>query len=506
MPNGADTALVSDWQLTKEKTMTPRMSRRSLVSRASALGAGVALSGTVAAHAQSTPVASPASANLLPEAEAVVQDINEMGGSIKMLSAVTGGKNPEEDVLFAREVTRLTGVTLDLVHPTAEYDEKLLADLAAGVEYDLIYLGQDTMFSLAEQDVLTPLTDQIESSALLSNPTVIPPEEWDMVRYEEDLWGVFNKREGARMPIVRQDWMETLGLEQPKTLDDFYNVMVAFRDEDPAGNGAGATLGLSTAGTYDIQPFLSAQGVKPGYVEVDGARTIPWATEAAVPTYEWLAKLYAEGLYDQNFATNATSDMRALFLTNQVGFVTYWDTWVGLFNNIKQTEEPNTEFRAKGIPGAVGPEGNIIISRGGPGLWTIPVNAPNPETAFAFLEWWNTIPGIRLGTLGIDGHDYNVTDGEFALTEIGAEHGMDHGQPTPYNSNWENPIGTLPGLEEAQEVSANYAYLAKTGLEWGTEVEPLLSEFIIQAILGDLAPADAVAQLQEQLRSQGLID
>src|SRR5699024_9537916 len=152
-------------------------------------------------------------------------------------------------------------------------------------------------------------------SALLSNPTVIPADEWEMVRFEDELWGVFNKREGARMPIVRQDWMDALGLEQPKTLDDFYNVMVAFRDEDPAGNGPGVTLGLSTAGTYDIQPFMSAEGIHPGYVVVDGARTIPYATEAAIPAYEWLANLYAEGLYDQNFATADTAEMRNLFLT-----------------------------------------------------------------------------------------------------------------------------------------------------------------------------------------------
>lgn len=491
--------------------MTPRLSRRSLVSRASALGAGAALSGTLAAHAQSTPVASPASsaesADAAAAADALIQELQSSeGGTIKMLSAVTGGKNPEEDALFADESARLTNIDLDLVHPTADYGQKMLADLAAGVEYDLIYNGMDSMFSLAEQGVLTPLTEQIESSAFLSNPTVVPPEEWELVRFDGELYGVFNKKEGARMPIVRQDWMEKLGLEQPKTLDDFYNVMVAFRDEDPAGNGEGATYGLSTAGTYDIQPFLSAEGVKPGYVEVDGKRTIPWATEAAVPVYEWLAKLYAEGLYDQNFATNATSDMRALFLTNQVGFVTYWDTWVGLFNNLVLAEDPETEFVAKGIPGAVGPDGNIIISRGAPGLWSIPVNSPEPELAFKWLEWWNTIPGITLGSLGILDHDYTLTDGEYALTPVGEEHGMDHGDPTPYNTNWENPIGTLPGLKDAQAVSDKYAYLPKTGLEWGTEVDPLLSEFIIQVILGDLAPADAVSQLQEQLRTKGLID
>lgn len=430
-----------------------------------------------------------------------------MGGSLRILSAVVGGKTPEEDELFAQEITRLTGVEIELIHPTADYNERLLADLAAGVEYDLIYTNKDTMNLLVADGVLTDLTEQINTSELLQNPTVIPPEEWEMIEYEGGAYySVFNKFEGARMLTVRQDWLDQLGLETPRTLDELYDVMVAFRDQDPAGNGEGVTLGVSTAGTYDIQPFMSAEGILPGYVDVDGARTIPYATEAAIPVYEYLARLYEERLYAQNFATDETSDMRNLFLTDQVGFVTYWDTWVGLFNSTRQTEEPNSDFHAAGVAAAVSPEGDVIINRGQPSVWTIPINAPSPELAFKFLEWWNTIPAITLGSLGILDHDYTVTDGTYELTDIGREHNMDHGVPTPYNSNWVNPIGELPGLAEAQEITRQYGYLAELGPDWTTEIEPILDEFIIQTILGDITPEEAVSSMQDLLRSQDLID
>lgn len=36
---------------------------------------------------------------------------------------------------------------------------------------------------------------------------------------------------------VNQKWLDNLNLEKPKTLDDFYNVLVAFRDEDADGDG-----------------------------------------------------------------------------------------------------------------------------------------------------------------------------------------------------------------------------------------------------------------------------
>lgn len=500
--------------MSRKRTFTTPMSRRSLVRRSTALGAGAALGSFVLANAQ-TPAATPASPtagemdpDFLAAQDELLAELQGMEGKrLRILSAVVGGKTPEEDQLFAAEIQRLTGIEVELVHPTADYNEKLLADLAGGVEYDLIYTNKDTMDVLVDDGVLTDLTEQINNSALLSNPTVIPPDEWSMIEYEGGVYySVFNKFEGARMITIRQDWLDELGLEAPRTLDEIYDTMIAFREQDPAGNGAGATLGLSLAGTYDIQPFMSAEGVLPGYVDVDGARTIPYATEAAIPVYAWLAQLYAEGLLDPNFATATTADMRNLFMTDRVGMVTYWDTWVGLFNAQVRAADPNTTFEAKGIAAAEGPNGEIILSRGQPSVWTIPVNAPDPETAFKFLEWWNTIPGITLGSLGILDHDYTVEGETYELTDIGAEHSMDHGNPTPYNENWVNPIGQLPGLAEAQEISVEYGYLPVAGPDWTPSVVPILDEHIIQAILGDLTPEEAVAAMQQRLQNEGLID
>lgn len=45
---------------------------------------------------------------------------------------------------------------------------------------------------------------------------------------------------------LRQDWMDKLGLQAPKTLADFDNIMDAFVNKDPDGNGKKDTLGLAT--------------------------------------------------------------------------------------------------------------------------------------------------------------------------------------------------------------------------------------------------------------------
>ena len=432
---------------------------------------------------------------------------NEESGKIRILSNVVGGKDPEEQELFVQELEEKLGMEVEMEKPPSDYDQKLLTSISSGEAYDIIYLTKDLMDILVDQGALTKLNDMIDSSEVLSDEKTIPQSEWEQITYEDgSVYGVFNKSEGGTMPIVRQDWLDKLGLDQPTTLDEFYEVLKAFKEQDPDGNGKDDTYGLSTAGLYDIQPFMSAVGVKYKYViDEDGKRTIPYATDAAIPVYEWLNQLFEQGILDPNFATNDTGKMREMFLTDRVGMVTYWDAWVGLFNNIRLKEDPNTEFVAKGITGAEGPNG-FMLRRGDPSLFAIPVNAENPEGALKFLEFWHSEEGNILGTLGIEGHDYAVTDGKYELTEIGEEHGMDHGVIIPNNSHFENPIGLLPGVEEAREViMSNNSTLEISTADW-PDAEKIVTNYAFKAIMGEMPVEEAVSTMNKELKAANLID
>jgi putative aldouronate transport system substrate-binding protein len=426
--------------------------------------------------------------------------------SFRMLNGVIGGKTPEDQELFRKEVERLTGMKVDMEKPAADYDKRVLTALSAGEKYDLIYLNKDKMDIFVDQGLLTPLTDKIKNSKVLSDPAVIPTKEWDMVKSKDgQIYGVFSSFNGGTLPIVRQDWLDKLHLQQPKTLDDFYTVLKAFKEQDPDGNGKNDTYGLSTAGLYDIQGFMSAAGVKYKYVIDDkGKRTIPYATDAAIPIYEWFAKLSKEGILDPNFSTNDSAKMRDLFLTDRVGMITYWDAWVGMFNNMQKDKEPN--FLAKGIAGAAGPDGKIMLRRGDPAVLAIPVNAEHPDAAIKFMEFWNSEQGNLLGSLGIEGHDYTVKDGKYSLTDTGKSANMDHGAPFPYNTKFVNPIGILPGVLDARKVIMdNNATIENSTKDW-PDAEKIVTNYAFQAMMGKIPAADAVKKMREELKASNLID
>ncbi len=64
-----------------------------------------------------------------------------------------------------------------------------------------------------------------------------------ITRYSQILW-------------MNQEWLDALGLAQPATTDELYEVLIAFRDNDPNGNGVRDEIPLAgTEASYSKQPY-----------------------------------------------------------------------------------------------------------------------------------------------------------------------------------------------------------------------------------------------------------
>jgi len=422
-----------------------------------------------------------------------------MAQDLRILTSVTGGKDAAEHELFVQELEEHLGLDIEMVKPEASYNEVMFTSLASGERYDLIYGDASMIPNLVNQGAILQVNDIVDASSVLSDPSVIPEGEWDLFDIEGALYGVPNKFEGGTLPTVRQDWLDEWGMETPVTLADWRAYFERANEEYGA-------YGLSTSGLYDIQGFMSAAGVKAGYVvDENGNRTIPYASDAAAEVYDWFGALHADGLLDPNFATNGSGDFRNLFMTDRAAAVTYWDAWVGLFNNIMATENPDTTFQAAGVAGVPGPDGEIMLRRGVASLWMIPANAENLDNAIAFLEFWHSEPGYLMGTLGIEGHDYTVENGEYVLTETGQAHSCDHGAPRVASTTWENPCGVLPGVAEAEAIVLEHGTVENLPAEW-TDAEPIVQNYAYQAMSGEISGAEAVSAMREELLAAGLID
>lgn len=437
-----------------------------------------------------------------------VKEVPEQKRPVKMLTSVVGGNDPDEMDLWNQEAERLSGIQIEATRIAGdEYNTKLTTTLASGEEMDILYMNTDAFEKLLPLNAFETLTKRIEESEVLGNSEIIDPTEWDRIRRDDgEIYAIFNKYEGGRLPLVRKDWLDQLGLEEPGDLDGYYEMLKAFTYNDPDGNGQDDTYGFTLKKTYDIQPFMGTKGLVDGYdVDENGQLYVPYATEDAIEVYDWLAKLYEEGIMDPNFPTNGSSDCREMILTGRAGLMVYWDNWTGLFNEKALAEDPNTSFEIYGLEPPKGANGEGSITTGQDGVFTILNYSDNIDWAFKFLEFYHTYEGNILSTLGIEGHDYTMEDGKYVLTEVGQQHSMDHGVVVAKSLQWVNPVKIPKNYEQSRDVVLAYGKPELLNAD-SKAVEEIVDKNIIKAILGEITGEEAVANMQKELKGKGLID
>ncbi|MHC1787582.1 MAG: ABC transporter substrate-binding protein [Christensenellales bacterium] len=423
-------------------------------------------------------------------------------GEIKMLTAVTGGKDADEMLLFQQALGKAVGASVTMEKPASDYDNVVMQKLSAGEQYDLIYVGITQMLALQEQGALTDLTDFVKNSAILGDPAVIPTAEWDQVTVDGSIWASFNKKEVHKLPAINKVLAEKAGVDVTAiapTLDGYYEV---FKKMQGVGGEGFYPFNTVISTLHDLQPWFSQVGIKAGQVKDEqGNITVPYASDAAIPVWEWLAKLYKEGLMDPNALTDATKDLRSKFNTGKTGLVVDWAAWVGLYN-VNAGESYPAAFEAYALPGTKAEGGDFMLSRGDPSIWIIPINAKNPEGAKKVLEFFATQAGGELLSIGIEGHDWNLVEGKVVLTEVGASHGKDHGAPVPVNTAYVNPLPWNPGFERAMSFLP-YAAIEMNNANSGKYRE-IVSKHATQIIIGAVSAQQGVADMRAELTLAGI--
>ncbi|MCR2802767.1 stalk domain-containing protein [Paenibacillus soyae] len=126
----------------------------------------------------------------------------------------------------------------------------------------------------------------------------------------------------AAFPAVRQDWLDNLGLSAPRTMDEVYAVMKAFTEQDPDGDEKNNTRGLTgtMSGAYSLGWVEHAFTGSPERFSVQDGKLIDHAVTAQLTeALQWLAKAYADGLLDEDFAVMSAGQTEQRLTNNQAG-------------------------------------------------------------------------------------------------------------------------------------------------------------------------------------------
>ena len=186
------------------------------------------------------------------------------------LGNATSKTLPGDDAYVIQKLNEIFNCTIHSIDAVSNVDEQMLAVFA---DYDNI----PDHFLIATKYLTTVLDQELTREVPLSMIEENAPTVYDLLmknypqikktavyNAENDSLLCFPSGLGEVFPLfmVRQDWLDALKLEVPKTLEEFKQVAIAFATQDPDGNGVADTWALNLSEDFDeIAPLCAAFGI-----------------------------------------------------------------------------------------------------------------------------------------------------------------------------------------------------------------------------------------------------
>jgi putative aldouronate transport system substrate-binding protein len=218
------------------------------------------------------------------------------------------------------------------IAPQPQFGEITATRLAGGDLPDIFYLnpqqGAPQQWQALAQGAFLDLTDYLTGDALQQFPNLatFPQYAWDNVRFQGRIYSV-PKVTGARfssLPFYRADWVDKLGIAHPTTPDSVREMLVAFSNGDPDGNGSNDTYGMARHwfGWHVMDNKLSAymhRAPREWQVNPDGSLVFTNETPEFWAEVEWQARVFSEGGYHPDAASMTHPQAQAAFIAGQTG-------------------------------------------------------------------------------------------------------------------------------------------------------------------------------------------
>lgn len=330
------------------------------------------------------------------------------------------GIDPETDRII-QKMEEINNVEFEFVASpggSEEQEQKLMLMVSTGEKLDLVTMlnGIDsTKLQWVEDGVLLAYEDYLTEN----HPNLKAIVDADIYKYlkidGKSYFKPLPLEAGNRGYVIKQDWLDKVGLDVPTNLDEYYEVIKAFTYDDPDGNGKDDTYGFfvsepygSNAFGYIARSFVNCGCWGGDWVELpDGTVTQFVASDYAREAFRFIKKCYDEGLFNKSFVNekDAEGKMEDLMVQQKIGMMDV----TGVSGLLRRFEDAGMEADLTYLPPlnhADGSQGTLPHSGGSWGYHIIPKTCSNPEKVLDFLEWSLTEEGRTITSYGIEGIHY----------------------------------------------------------------------------------------------------
>ena len=212
---------------------------------------------------------------------------------------------------------------------------------ASGDYPDVMIMSADMFKQYSNTGLLWDMSDAYDNADFQSS-IVLPAINEGLKDSTGALYGFAPTYGNGCVTYVKQSWLDAVGIDADsiKTYDDYYNMLLAFHNGDPDGNGVdGDTYGVVAAGFLGNEaPYINYlpefwQDAYPAILQDDnGTWYDGFQTEETKAALLRLQQAYADGAIDPETLTASTKIAREKWFSNDQtgssGVFTYWaGTW-----------------------------------------------------------------------------------------------------------------------------------------------------------------------------------
>ena len=326
-----------------------------------------------------------------------------LGGSMNPNAKIPDGMSYEDN-----SYTRLLKedfnieVVYDWVASSSDFDEKMNLCIGSGAIPDLMNVNAAQYRALLKYDMIQPLDQYFEDYASDALKGYVESGG-------EELKKCISNDKGEMMAIpapnitagginemwIRQDWLDNLGLEVPRTWEEMAAVAEAFVTQDPDGNGEADTIGILGPGNSDhmnaiggnqfgLDPLFSSFQSYPQYWLQDEDGTVKYGSiqPETRTALEKIQKLYTDKLIDPEMLVR--SNCQEAVLSGKVG-IFFGPWWCG-YTVGDATLAGEADWRAYFTP--LSEDGNYYthMAEPTPKYVVASKSCKNPEAAFKIIN------------------------------------------------------------------------------------------------------------------------
>ena len=156
-------------------------------------------------------------------------------GTISIMAPFLSPQPPAADDTMQKALEKITGKKIKLIWtPNSAYEDKTNITMASGDLPDVMVIqGKSPGFvKNANAGAFWDLGKYLKD---YPNLVSTAPSIQESASVNGKIFGIYRARDAMRVAVIlRKDWLDALGLQPPKTVEDLYKIAKAFTEQEQA--------------------------------------------------------------------------------------------------------------------------------------------------------------------------------------------------------------------------------------------------------------------------------